>query len=60
MDVATRSFLRFDARQNRLANITTDNRLKIWDVSSGKLLQEHYEQKQLTQKFSCLAWGSDV
>jgi len=49
----------FDNNHTRCALLTNDNRIKIWDVASGDLSQEILTTRHLTEKYTCIAWGSD-
>lgn len=38
------------------AHISSDNRLKLWDVLSGKLRQQYTEPQHLSTQYTCLAF----
>jgi U3 small nucleolar RNA-associated protein 5 len=46
----------FDAPRHRLAVVSKDNRLKIWDATSGKLVANCVDPKHLSAAYSCLTW----
>lgn len=41
-----------------LATLSTDNRLKVWNAISGKLIQECVESRHLANTYTCLAFYS--
>nr|CCA23810.1 conserved hypothetical protein [Albugo laibachii Nc14] len=44
--------------QEHFAAISKDNRLKIWNVSSGSLVHELRERDHLKNKYTCISWTS--
>ncbi|KAL6051254.1 WD repeat-containing protein 43 [Balamuthia mandrillaris] len=48
----------FDPNFERFALISSDNRLKIWDVASSSLRQSFTEAGHLNTQFSTLCWGT--
>eukprot|EP00698_Gefionella_okellyi_P021909 TRINITY_DN7183_c0_g1_i1.p1 TRINITY_DN7183_c0_g1~~TRINITY_DN7183_c0_g1_i1.p1 ORF type:complete len:672 (-),score=158.70 TRINITY_DN7183_c0_g1_i1:18-1985(-) len=47
----------FDPTRTTFALVSADNRLKIFDVISGKLRHQLSDSTHLTERYSCLAWG---
>jgi len=46
----------FDATHRHFLSITLDNRIKLWDVLTGNLLQTYQEDQHLAQHYTSIAW----
>jgi len=46
----------FDASGRYFVSVTSDNRLKLWDVATGNLLQ-HFQDKHLTINYTAIAYS---
>lgn len=49
----------FDPQQSKFALVSADGRLKIWDVTTGKLQQEINTSNHLSDDYTCIAWGNN-
>lgn len=47
----------FNDSHTYFAVLGGDNRLKIWDVTTGRLLQSCVDPKHLSSSYTCLAWS---
>eukprot|EP00111_Clytia_hemisphaerica_P020266 TCONS_00059727-protein len=54
----TRSSFSFDG--NYFALLSIDNRLRIWDVASGKLLREYSSTDDVESTCTCLCWTRNL
>jgi WD40 repeat protein len=49
----------FDSKRNRFASISKDNRIKIFSISTNKLISEFIEPKHLTLSYTTISWTND-
>lgn len=49
----------FDPKRTRFAAISKDNRIKIFEISTNKLLTEFIEPKHLTLAYTTISWTHD-
>ena len=47
----------FDASGRYFVSVTADNRLKLWDIATGNLLQHFQEDKHLTASYTAIAYS---
>lgn len=47
----------FDASGRYFVTVTADNRLKLWDIATGNLLQHFQEDKHLTVNYTAIAYS---
>ena len=47
----------FDASGRYFVSVTADNRLKLWDIATGNLLQHFQEDRHLTANYTAIAYS---
>lgn len=40
------------------ATVSTDNRIRVWDLASGKLRQQYAEEAHLSAEYTCVAYST--
>ncbi|CAM9286134.1 unnamed protein product [Phaeothamnion confervicola] len=46
----------FDPSKELLAIVSADNRLRLWDATSGSLRQQYVEGKNFGRRYTCVDW----
>ena len=53
----TRSLCAFDAGRRYFVCVTADSRIKLWDVTTGNLMQEYREPQHLAIEYTAIAYS---